>query len=99
MRTYLLSTIIALITTVTVSAQAVTATVVDAKSGEAIPFATVILGEHAGVITNEDGVFSITAEQREAIKDSIYISSMGYGKVGVWLDDLASDRIELSQKT
>jgi hypothetical protein len=99
MRTYLFSTIFALISTATVSAQAVTATVVDAKSGEAIPFATVILGEHAGVITNEDGVFSITAEQREAINDSIYISSMGYGKVGVWLDDLASDRIELSQKT
>ncbi len=64
--------------------QELTATVVDANTGAPIPFATVVTGAHSGLITNEDGKFSITAKQMTRIKDSIVISSMGYQKVGLW---------------
>ncbi|MFT7073950.1 MAG: hypothetical protein ACJA1Z_000730 [Patiriisocius sp.] len=64
--------------------QHLTVTVVDAKTGAPIPFATVVTGKHSGLITNDEGVFAITERQLVSIKDSIFISSMGYEKVGLW---------------
>lgn len=64
--------------------QDLTATVVDAKTQDPIPFATVVTGEHSGLITNEEGIFAITQQQLGRIKDSIIISSMGYEKVSLW---------------
>ncbi|EDM43185.1 hypothetical protein SCB49_11939 [unidentified eubacterium SCB49] len=66
------------------SAQQLTATVVDAKTGDPIPFATIVTGEHNGLITNEEGKFAITTQQMTRIKDSIFISSMGYQKTALW---------------
>jgi len=78
--------------------QQLTATVVDAKTGAPIPFATVVTGEHSGLITNEEGVFSITEQQLTRIKDSIMISSMGYEKVGLW-QPKGETTISLAPKT
>ncbi len=78
--------------------QDLTATVVDAKTGAPIPFATIVTGEHSGLITNEDGVFAITERQLARIKDSILISSMGYEKVGLW-QPKGETTISLAPKT
>lgn len=64
--------------------QDLSATVIDAETGAPIPFATVLTGEHSGLITNEEGVFAITERQLTRIKDSIQISSMGYEKASLW---------------
>jgi hypothetical protein len=63
-------------------AQTYTARLVDGKTNKAIPYATVAFGEHAGVITNDEGLFSFTLEANAKRLDSIYISSMGYEKTG-----------------
>lgn len=91
--------LLALMATAWGHSQSYTARVVDSATSEPIPFATVILGKNAGVITNEDGVFSITADQREQITDSIFISSMGYGKRGIWLGEDQEAEIRLAQQT
>jgi hypothetical protein len=64
--------------------QDLSATVIDSETGAPIPFATIVTGEHSGLITNEEGVFAITEEQLGRIKDSIFISSMGYEKASLW---------------
>lgn len=63
-------------------AQTFAAKLVDGKTKKAIPYATVAYGEHAGVITNDEGLFSFTLKENEKKLDSIYISSMGYEKSG-----------------
>ncbi len=78
--------------------QDLTATVVDAKTGAPIPFATVVTGEHSGLITNEEGVFAITERQLTRIKDSISISSMGYENMSLW-QPKGETTISLAPKT
>ncbi|HEY9183920.1 MAG TPA: carboxypeptidase-like regulatory domain-containing protein [Salegentibacter sp.] len=58
------------------TAQQYTARVLDEKSREAIPFATIQYAAHKGVITNEEGRFAFTAKLKEG--DTIKISSLGY---------------------
>ena len=67
------------------SAQMVSSKIVNAKTGEAIPYATVQIGQGKGTITNEEGRFSLTVEELTSIKDSIYLSSMGYEKTGIYV--------------
>lgn len=81
------------------SAQSYSAKVVDAKTGEPIPFATVQTGEHSGTITNDEGVFALSEGQVARLQDSIYISSMGYEKIGVMVNETAPAEISLPQKT
>ncbi len=68
---------------VTVNAQIISSRVVDKKTNQPIPYATIQIGENQGVVTNEEGSFSITMDDIASKTDSIYISSMGYEKVGV----------------
>lgn len=63
--------------------QTFTATVLDAKTQAPIPFATVQTGAHTGTITNTEGIFSVELKADRAANDSIFISSMGYGKKGI----------------
>lgn len=63
--------------------QTFSATVLDAKTQEPIPFATVQTTKNKGTITNTEGVFSVKLEENRLENDSIYISSMGYGKKGI----------------
>lgn len=74
--------------------QSFSATVLDAKTQEPIPFATVQTGEHTGTITNIEGIFSVELKADRAVNDSIFISSMGYGKKGV-LPSTATDGVIL----
>ncbi len=74
--------------------QTFSATVLDAKTQEPIPFATVQTAKNKGTITNTEGVFSVILEENIPENDSIYISSMGYGKKGI-LPNMVVDGVVL----
>lgn len=63
--------------------QTFSAAVLDSKTQEPIPFATIQTSINKGTITNTEGVFSVILEENRSENDSIYISSMGYGKKGI----------------
>ncbi|WP_160114132.1 carboxypeptidase-like regulatory domain-containing protein [Aquimarina sp. AU119] len=81
-KTIIFSFLIGLVGTIG-SAQTITSKVVDKKTNQPIPFATIQISENDGVITNEEGRFTIHMYQANASADSIYISSMGYEKIGI----------------
>ncbi|MEZ0483610.1 DUF5686 and carboxypeptidase-like regulatory domain-containing protein [Fibrella aquatica] len=55
----------------------VSGTVIDARSGEGIPFASVALvGRNTGVTSDENGLFTLRTSR---LTDSLYVSSMGFG--------------------
>ena len=66
----------------TTRAQSISSRVVDAKTGEAIPYATVQFGENKGIITNDEGEFSLYLTS-PVTPDSLYISCMGYEKTAI----------------
>ena len=80
-------------------AQTFDARVVDSKTQEPIPFATVTTGEHQGLIANEEGVFSFDKQAIAHPMDSVYVSSMGYEKVGFVVMREADTVIALAPKT
>ncbi|MBP2834138.1 carboxypeptidase-like regulatory domain-containing protein [Aquimarina sp. U1-2] len=80
------------------SAQTITSKVVDKKTNEPIPYATIQLSENQGIITNEEGRFNVTLENNESQPDSIYISSMGYEKVGIAVHQPTDSIIYLAPK-
>ncbi|GAA0714796.1 hypothetical protein GCM10009430_08430 [Aquimarina litoralis] len=80
------------------SAQTISSKVVDKKTNEPIPYATIELAKNRGVITNEEGKFSITLDEKLAQIDSIYISSMGYQKVGIALNAISDSIIYIEPK-
>ena len=81
------------------TAQTVSARLIDDKTQEPIPFATIELSENQGVISNEDGMFTINPDQLKKIQDSVYISSMGYERKGIWVASLTDSLVRLSPKS
>lgn len=71
---------------------------IDGKTKKAIPYATVQYAENQGVISNEEGVFSLTLNGNETLSDSIYISSMGYQKKGFALEELKDSILVITPK-
>jgi len=82
----------------TVSAQLASARVIDTKTKESVPYATIQFGEHRGTISNEEGRFSFDLEVMKSQHDSIYISSMGYEKTGFSLSDGLDSLLRLEPK-
>ncbi|AXT51857.1 carboxypeptidase-like regulatory domain-containing protein [Aquimarina sp. BL5] len=89
---------IAFLSSISISAQTISSKVVDKKTNEPIPYATIQYAENGGVITNEEGMFSFTLDQRSIKIDSIYISSMGYEKVGITLNSITDNIIYIEPK-
>ncbi|WP_298314576.1 carboxypeptidase-like regulatory domain-containing protein [uncultured Aquimarina sp.] len=89
---------IVFLSSISISAQTISSKVVDKKTNEPIPYATIQYAENGGVITNEEGMFSFTLDQRSAKIDSIYISSMGYEKVGIALNSITDNIIYIEPK-
>lgn len=87
-----------ILSTLGTTAQNFSATVVDAKTGEPIPFGTVETGKNHGVITNEEGVFTLDLARIKNPRDSVFISSMGYAKKGISLQTQTNDVIALVPK-
>lgn len=89
---------ITLLSSLALSAQTISSTIIDKKTNEPIPYATIQLSEHKGIITNEEGKFSITLDEQLKKIDSIYISSMGYQKVGIALNTITDSIIYIEPK-
>lgn len=81
-----------------VSAQTVTATLIDAKSKNPIPYATIQYGENEGVIANDEGLFSFDKGAIRNPLDSVYISSMGYEKVGIAFEAIKDSVLYIKPK-
>ncbi len=76
--------------------QNVSGVLVDKTSKETIPFATVQLGKNYGVITNQEGNFTINTENFTK-NDSLVFSSMGYEAKSIALNDFKQDTILLAK--
>ncbi len=81
-----------------VTAQSFSAKVIDEKTGDPISYATVQTGKHSGVITNEEGVFTLKESQVAKLKDSIFISSMGFETKGFLIENVTEGVIKLISK-
>lgn len=67
------------------------------KTNEPIPFATIQIGPNYGVITNEEGSFSIETEGFKA-SDSVYISCLGFERKGLVLEEFSSKIYKLDEQ-
>ncbi|MFD0862176.1 carboxypeptidase-like regulatory domain-containing protein [Sungkyunkwania multivorans] len=84
----LISSLLFFVCIVSASAQSFTAKVVDANLKTPIPYATIQIGPTNGVISNEEGNFTIntTAEVKR-----VTISCLGYSTLEVSLQDIAQN--------
>ena len=89
---------IALLIGAQLCAQKYSSQLLDTKTKKGIPYATIQYGQNQGVITNEEGKFSFTVEQRTQLLDSVYVSSMGYEKVGFTFEQLQDSIITVKPK-
>ncbi len=80
-------------------AQSYTAQLIDVKSKEPIPFATLKLAENKGTISNAEGVFSISLEDVNTFTNTIEISSIGYESLILPIKKPADTIITLSPST
>lgn len=80
------------------NAQDVTAKLVDSKTGEGIPYATIQFDTNSGIITNEEGLFSLRHSAIPESQDSLYISCMGYEKLAISVERIKDSIIQISPK-
>ncbi|MEO8935119.1 MAG: carboxypeptidase-like regulatory domain-containing protein [Xanthomarina sp.] len=66
-------------------------------TNEPIPYATVVIGENYGVITNEEGSFSIETEGFK-LTDSVHISCLGFEKIDMQLQNFSSKTYKLNEQ-
>lgn len=83
-----------------VAAQSVSSVLVDAQTKAPIPYASLMLKNKKGVISNEEGAFILELDRAIAPTDSLYISCMGYSNSRVALsqvkDSLFIEAVEIS---
>lgn len=79
------------------SAQQISSRIVDAKSGDPIPYATVQYATNKGIVTNEEGNFSLYLDAGLEV-DSLFISSMGYETTAIGLSQALDSVITINPK-
>ncbi|CAM4188030.1 carboxypeptidase-like regulatory domain-containing protein [Gillisia limnaea] len=79
-----------------VLSQSVSGTLKDQNTHKTIPFATVQIGKDYGVITNQEGVFSINISQFTEY-DSLFFSNMGYEPKSMRLKDYSEGIVYLQE--
>ena len=84
----ILALLLAIFSVFKAQAQSVSSVLVDAQTGAPIPYATLMLKNKKGVISNEEGAFSIELDRAIQASDSLYISCMGYSNSRVALSEL-----------
>ncbi len=85
---------------VTVSAQrTISAKLIDSTKQIPIPFATILIDDNTGVISNDKGAFNITINKKITLQDSLYISCLGYKQKQIALHTFRDSIIVLSPKT
>ena len=77
--------------------QSYSSRIVDAKTGEGIPYATVQYAKGKGIITNDEGKFNLYLSGSQTI-DSLFISSMGYEKTAVGVQQGIDSLITIDPK-
>ncbi|MDR6301646.1 carboxypeptidase-like regulatory domain-containing protein [Mesonia maritima] len=85
-----------LFSSISLFAQTVSGRVIDKKTNETIPFVNVQIGENYGVITNQEGKFSINVSQF-AETDSLTFSMVGYQKKSIALKDYQEEKVLLQE--
>ncbi len=90
-----LITVLMCITVQSVWSQSYSAKILDAKSKKPVPYATVEFGENLGVIANDEGEFSFSGE---ISLDSLYISSLGYERMGIAPETIGDSILFLKPK-
>src|SRR5690606_37710160 len=80
------------------NAQTITSLVMDATTDSPIPYATIQLSNKKGVITNEEGRFSLQLDQGFKDTDSLFISCIGYETLGKPLNQYTESVILLVPK-
>ena len=60
--------------------------VVDAKTGEALPYVSIYAGEGKGTLSNNDGAFKLTADANDLLR----FSCIGYEKMTAKATELPS---------
>lgn len=81
------------------TSQNVSIKLLDEETGESVAFATIQFSELDGVMSNEEGLFTIQESDFENSADSLSISCMGYQKQSVFKKDLSeNDTIKLTAK-
>lgn len=84
--------------TIGIKAQTISSKILDEKTKKPIPYATIQYGKNLGVISNEEGRFSFVVNSKTQKLDSIYISSMGYEKIGFTYETLLDSVIYVQPK-
>jgi hypothetical protein len=80
-----------------IQAQTLTSVIVDSASLQPIPYVTVQL-KNKGVITNEEGRFTIQLDNSIQTTDSLFISCIGYGSLSKPLSQFTENQIILASK-
>ena len=80
----------------TLQAQTISGKIIS-QSNEAVPFATIQIGNSYGVISNEEGNFSIDTKKFED-QDIVTISCLGFEKKSLLLKDFSSKDYVLNEK-
>ena len=82
-----------LVTSLQLAAQQLTGTIIDAETGEALPYASVVYKDHnLAVISNIDGKFSIARKQGWKLS----ISYMGYQTLEFTVNDLTKNTLSIA---
>ncbi|PCJ98938.1 MAG: hypothetical protein COA50_01510 [Flavobacteriaceae bacterium] len=78
--------------------QVLSSKVIDSVSKNPIPYVTILLSDDSGVITNEEGQFSIQIQEAIKNTDSIFISCMGYETMALPLQQSIDSILYLQPK-
>jgi len=89
--------IIFLLFAVNLNAQLSTVKILDSVSFAPIPFATVYFSNSSGIISDENGYFELIKNELADV-DSLFVSSLGYKKVSVSLNQFNDSIVFLSPK-
>ncbi|MEE9364027.1 MAG: carboxypeptidase-like regulatory domain-containing protein [Cellulophaga sp.] len=78
--------------------QSINSKIVDSITQKPIPYATILLSNNKGVISNMEGRFNLNIDKTVSEKDSIFISIMGYESKAITLKHFKDSIIYLSEK-
>lgn len=97
-KNYLFSFSLLLLGITCIQAQVVTGKLLDSITLQAIPYATIQLGNTRGVISNAEGQFNLLLDKTTTDTDSLFISCMGYESLGRTIGELKDGLVYLNPK-
>ncbi|WP_340201421.1 carboxypeptidase-like regulatory domain-containing protein [Ascidiimonas sp. W6] len=79
--------------------QTITSRIIDSTTQKPIPYVTVLLANKKGVISNEEGKFSLQLNESVKESDTLFISCMGYETIAKPLNKFTEEVIVLNPRT